>query len=138
MILPDHQEVRQIIDLHNLLMSVDGKLRFGKLRRIRRRSQHQPIDLLAPSPLLQLVAERSDRVERRQVAFHGGAGIPGGLRQFGLQRRCVVGGDDDVILAAFDEGIGGDQAWALAGTGEDDELWSTDRREDIWMMRDVR
>ena len=131
---PNHQEMRQIIDLHNRLMSVDGEPRPGQLRCIRRRPQHQPINLLAAPPLLQLVAERSDRIERRQVAFHGGVGIlVGGWWQRGLHRRCVVGGDDDVILAAFDERIGGDKAWPLAGTGEDDEFCAIDRKEKIRM-----
>ena len=120
--------MRQIIDLHNRLVSVDGEPRFGKLGRIRRRSQHQPIDLLAPPPLLQLRAERFHRLKRRQIAFHGGAGIPGGRGQLRLQRHCVVGGDDDVVLAALDERIGGDQTRALAGTGENDELWKYGRK----------
>ena len=114
--------MRQVVDLHDLFVPIHGELRLHKFGRVGRRTQNQTIDLFATAPILHFLAEGFDGIKRFQVAHHGRVGILSVGGEFGLQCGNVVSGDDDVILATFDEGFGSHETWALAGSGEDDQL----------------
>mmetsp|Transcript_24797 Transcript_24797/g.52848 ORF Transcript_24797/g.52848 Transcript_24797/m.52848 type:complete len:268 (-) Transcript_24797:87-890(-) len=116
----DHEEVRKVVDLHRLFMSVDAPLGMGQRRLIHSSIAKQSIDRLAQLILLELVAKFMNAGEGIELAVHDvkvihvetidlGHGLHLVHVTYGPNHEVFIGGEEILDrLAAEPGGAAGD------------------------------
>lgn len=99
--VPDHEKVRQVVDLHGLFVSIDTPLGIGQGRLVNTGVANQSIDRLAQFPFLETFTKIADALKGVEFTFHGRKAFAIKAIQLGhsLHLVDIAHSAHDVVLA---------------------------------------